>query len=214
MCLCGVNFRTNFALDQHAKETKHQAYKCKCGTTFNKHSALQRHINTKDTPNTFACTLCDDSFARKDKLKDHCRLYHKVKGERLEALFNSKESRPRGAAASRRRQAPVSSAAASSAPAPTLAPAPPTLAPASAGPSVWSPQAQAYTGQQYAGFSADLSVPTGQFDTTSSFLPTGSFVPAAGSFAATAVPGEDILGTLDDILGDATWTTNFNEFGF
>lgn len=210
--MCLAPFPTDTALHQHAKEAEHQAYKCKCGTTFNKHSALQRHINTKDAPKTFACTLCDDSFARKDKLKDHCRLYHKVKGERLEALCNSKESKPRGTAASRRRRAPVSSAAASSAPAPTLAPAPPTLAPASAGPSVWSPQA--YTGQQYAGFSADLSVPTGQFATTSSFLPTGSFVPAVGSFAATAVPGEDMFRTLDDILGDATWTTNFNEFGF
>lgn len=217
-CVCGPPFRTNFDLDKHAKKAKHQAYQCKCGTTFNKHSALQRHINNKDAPNTFACTLCSDKFTRKDKLRDHCRHYHRVTDDGLLVLLNSQQVKARPGAPTRRRRTPVSSAAASSGPVPALAPAPPTLAPASTGPSVWSSAAS--TGQQYANFSADLFVPTGSFATTSSLLPAGSFgssgafVPAASPFGAAAVPGEDIFGTLDDILGDATWTTNFNEFSF
>lgn len=216
--VCLASFQTTHALDNHAREGSHQAYKCKCGTGFTKHSTLQRHIHTKDTPNIFACTLCSDKFTRKDKLKDHCRHYHRVTDDGLLVLFASQQVNARPGAPTRRRRAPVLLSAAASGPAPTQAPAPPNLAPASTGPPVWSSPAS--TGQQYANFSADLFVPTGSFATASSFLPTGSFdssgafVPAASSVAATAAPGEDILDTLDDILGDTTWTTNFDEFSF
>ncbi|KAG6358235.1 hypothetical protein INS49_014119 [Diaporthe citri] len=92
---CLASFPTDSALHQHTKAAEHQAYKCACGTDFNKHSALRRHIDTKDAPKTFACNLCDDSFTRKDKLKDHCRHYHKVKDEGLRFLFNSQELKAR-----------------------------------------------------------------------------------------------------------------------
>lgn len=207
-------FQTAFALDNHAKEATHQAYKCKCGTDFNKHSALKRHIDTKDAPKTFACTLCDDKFTRKDKLKDHCRHYHKVTDEGLRNLFNSQEARPR-AAASRRHRAPVPLAAASSASAPTLAPAiPPAVAPTSApsGPAIWS--AAASTGQQDADFLTGSYIPTGPFATNPQVIPANSFDPAADFFTAALTPSEDISGLDGDFLGDAAWATGFGGFNF
>ncbi|KAK7722825.1 hypothetical protein SLS63_009099 [Diaporthe eres] len=216
--VCLEGFQTAHALDHHAKETSHQAYKCKCGTSFNKDSALKRHIDTKDTPKTFACPLCDSSFTRKDKLKDHCRLYHKVKGEWLQALFNSHQARPR-TAASLHRLAPAPLARTSSATAPTLAPAPPrALAPAPAGPFAWSPLAPA--GQQYANFSADLFNTTDPLAMSSPIAPTdlfgssGAFVPAADPFASTPITGEGISGTLDGFFGDEAWVTGFDGFNF
>lgn len=213
---CLSTFQTISALDNHAKEASHQAYKCKCGTTFNKHSALKRHIDTKDAPKTFACTLCDDKFTRKDKLKDHCRLYHKVTDEGLVFLFESQGLKPRAGAPSRRRRAPVPLAAASSGPATTQALAPPALA--SAGSSVWSPSA--YTGQQHANFSTGSFTPTGSFATTSRFtlenplVQASHYVPAPVPFTTASATGEYIPGTVDDIFWDETWTTVFGGFNF
>lgn len=207
---CRQTFQTVSALDNHAKEAAHHAYKCKCGTGFTKHSALQRHINTKDASNTFACTLCSDKFTRKDKLKDHYRHYHRVTDDGLWVLFDSQQVKARPGAPSRRRRAPVPLAAASSASVPTLAPAPPSLAPASSGPSVWSFPAS--TGQHYANFSAGLFVPTGPFVTTGSSVSSGAYVPAADPFAATPALDEGISGTFDDIFGDETWAAEFDSF--
>lgn len=205
--VCLVSFPTDIALHQHAKETEHQAYECKCGTGFNKHSTLRRHIDTKNAPKTFSCVLCYQKFDRNDKVKDHCRHYHKVTDEGLRKLFDTQRSRPRGVAASRCHQ---TLAAASSAPAPAAVPAPPALAPASAGPSFWSPSASA--GQQYAEFSAGLFVPTGPFVTNGSFISPGAYVPAADSFAATPALDEGISGAFDDIFGDETWAAEFDGF--
>lgn len=207
--VCFESFQTAHALDHHAKEASHQAYKCACGTDFNKNSALQRHINTKDAPKTFACTLCYDKFTRKDKLKDHCRHYHKITAEGLRSLFDAQESRPRGAAL--RRRAPVPLAAAASEPAPTQAPALPTAlapAPASAGPAFWS--FAAATGQQDADFLTGSSVPAG------SFVPANPFDPAADFFSAAAAPtpSEDISGLAGGFLGDEAWATVFDDFNF
>lgn len=206
--ICLEGFQTAHALDNHAKEATHQAYKCKCGTSFNKHSALKRHIDTKDAPKTFACTLCSDKFTRKDKLKDHCRHYHKATDEGLRYLFNAQEARPRGAAPRRlRARGPL--AAASSASAPSLAPA---LPPASAGPSVWS--LAAFTGQQYANFPTGPFVPAGSLATTSPFIPTTSSDSAADFFIAALAPSEDIAGLAGDYLGDKTWATGLDGLGF
>lgn len=127
VCLGGGGFQTTHALDNHAKQATHQAYKCKCGTGFNKHSALKRHIDTKDESKTFACILCSDKFTRKDQLKDHCRHYHKIAVDCLRNLFDAQQSRPCGAAL-RRLQA-RSPAAASSGSAPNLATARPPVLP-------------------------------------------------------------------------------------
>lgn len=212
--VCLAAFQTAFALDNHAKEATHQAYKCKCGTDFNKHSALKRHIDTKDAPKTFACILCSDKFTRKDKVKDHCRHYHRATDEGLRNLFNAQEARPRGAAPRRlRARGPL--AAASSASAPTLAPAlPPTPAPApaTAGSPFWSLAAS--TGQQYADFPADPFVPAGSLATTSPFIPATSSDSAADFFTAALAPSEDVSGTLDDIFGDGAWATEFDDFNF
>lgn len=202
--ICRSTFQTAFALDNHAKEATHQAYKCRCGTDFNKHSALKRHINTKDAPRTFACTLCYDKFNRKDKLKDHCRHYHKVTDEGLRNLFNSQEGRPR-AAVPRRRRAPVPLAAASSGSASTLAPAlPPVLAPA--GSPFWPLAAS--TGQQYANF------PAGPLATTSPSVPASSFDSTADLFTTALAPSEDIFGLANDFLGDETWAVGLDGFNF
>lgn len=202
--VCHKAYQNASALDSHAREATHRAYKCKCGTSFNKHSALKRHINTKDAPKTFACTLCSNKFTRIDKLRDHCRQYHRVTDEGLKTLLNSKESRPRGAGP-RRLRARDPLAAASTGPAPTLTPAiPPVLAAAPAGPSVWS--APAYTTQQYNSFSTD------PFALVDPFVTTSSFAPAAGHFTSAPVPDEDVAGGLDDIFGDATWATGFDGF--
>lgn len=213
--VCLNAFHTTHALDNHAKEASHQAYKCKCGTGFKKHSALRRHIDTKDAPKTFACTLCADKFTRKDKLKDHCRHYHKVTVEGLRNLFDAQEPRPRGAAP-RRLQARVP-AAASSGSAPNLATArPPALAPAPAGSSDWS--SPAATGPQGASFLAGPFVSTGLFATTNPLVPAnsvhpaGPFVPAADPFAA--VLDENISGTLDDSFGGETWSMASGGFNF
>ncbi|KAK7698640.1 hypothetical protein SLS64_012379 [Diaporthe eres] len=209
-CLCSLP--TDAALHQHAKATEHKAYKCKCGTSFNKDSALKRHIDTKDAPKTFACSLCSDKFNRKDKLKDHCSHYHKVTDEGLRNLFNSQGARPR-AAASRRHRAPVPLAAASSASAPTLAPAlPPVLASAPVGSPLWSLAAS--TGQQYASFPAGPFVQAGPLATTSSFVPVSSFDSAADLFTAALAPSEDIAGVAGDFLGDETWATGLDGFNF
>lgn len=213
--MCLAPFPTDFALHQHAKATEHPAYKCVCGTGFNKYSTLQRHINTKDAPKIFACNLCDDSFNRKDKLKDHCRHYHKVKDEGLRFLFDSQEQKARPGASSRRRRAPVPLAAASSASAPTLAPAiPPAVAPApaSAGPAFWSFAAS--TGQQYASLPAGPFIPTGPLTTTSPFIPASSSNSAADLFTAALAPSEDISGLAGDFLGDETWAVGFDGFNF
>lgn len=77
-----------------------------------------------------------------------------------------------------------------------------------------------YTGQQHASFSADFFGPANLLATTSPFAPTspssssGAFVPAADPFAATATPGEETTGTLEDIFGGAAWTTDFGGFNF
>lgn len=194
--ICLVAFPTALALDNHAKEATHQAYKCKCGTNFNRHSALRRHIETKDAPKTFACTLCYDKFNRKDKLYDHCRHYHKVTDEGLRALFNLQETRSRPAA-SRRRRAPVPLAAAPSVSVPPPAPA---QASVSAGLSAWGPALNA--GQQFA------SRPAGPF------ISAETFVPAANTFTAAYVPYETSSALSDETFGDETWPTNLDEFSF
>lgn len=197
--VCLLAFPTVFALDSHAKKATHQAYKCKCGTDFNENSTLQRHINTKDAPKTFACNLCDDFFNRKDKLKDHCRHYHKVKDEGLRFLFNSQELKARPGASSRRRRVPVPLAAASSASAPTLAPGvPPAVAPSPAGPAIWSFAAS--TGQQYASFPAGPFIATGPLATSTPFIPTSLSGSAADLFTAALAPSEDIAGVAGDFL--------------
>lgn len=185
---CLASFQTASALDNHAKASQHQAYKCKCGTDFKDNSALNRHIKDKDAPKTFACTLCSDKFVRKDKLHDHCSHYHKVTDDGLRVLFRSQEPRPRGGA-SRRRRAPVPLAAASSESAPGPGPAP---VPVLGGPSAWSPAA--CTGQQYANLMA------------------GPSIPAARPFFAPYVSGEVSGCTAHDIFGDGVWDLDFNTF--
>lgn len=213
--VCLELHQSDSAIHQHAIETQHKAYRCKCGTEFNKHSALQRHVNTKDAPKTFACTLCYDKFTRKDKLKDHCRHYHKITDQGLQFLFASQEVKLRAGVVSRRRRAPVRKAAASSGP---LAPGlPPAHAPATAGPSVWSFVSS--TEQQYAGLRAGTFVPTGPPASTSpsapacSSTPAAPFFPNADPFAATPTV-EDFSGLLADILGDDSWATGFDGFTF
>lgn len=212
--VCLEPYQTDSALHQHAVEAHHQAYQCKCGTGFNKHSALKRHIETKDAPKTFACTLCYDKFTRKDKLKDHCRQYHKITDEGLRFLFTSQEVRPRAGAASRRRRAPARNAAASSG---TLAPGlPPAHAPT--GESVRPFPSS--TGGQHPGLPTGAFVPTGPPATTSAFVSvsrsvtTGQSAASADAFAAALAPGVDFSGTLDDLFGDETWAAGFDDFTF
>lgn len=88
---CLAPYRTAHALHEHAKEATHEAYKCTCGTGFIKQSSLKRHIDIKDAPKTFDCTLCYDKFTHKDELKDHCRRDHKVSDKALKFLFSSSE---------------------------------------------------------------------------------------------------------------------------
>lgn len=213
--VCLETYQTDSALHQHAVEAQHQAYQCKCGTGFNKASALKRHIDTKNASKTFACTLCHDKFTRKDKLKDHCRHYHRAMDHGLQFLFTSQEIKPQAAAPSRRRRALARKPVASSGhPAPILRPA---HAPATAGPSAWSIAAS--TGQQYAGLLADTSAPTGAPATTSafpfpdsSFVPVGQFVTSADAFAINPALDEDILGQLDDFFGNGIQAMSFNVF--
>ncbi|KAJ0116743.1 hypothetical protein J7T55_009893 [Diaporthe amygdali] len=197
-----AQLQTYSALHQHAKQAEHQAYKCKCGTGFNKHSALDRHIKTKDAPKNFACTLCYEKFNRKDKLHDHCRHYHKVTDEGLRALFNIQEARPR-AAANRRRRGPVPLAAASSGSAPPPTPAPISV---SAGLSAWGPDVNA--GQRFA------NLPARHFISAEPFLPAGPPVPAANPFTSAPVTDEDFADLANEIFGDGTWATNFDDLTF
>ncbi|KAK2609540.1 hypothetical protein N8I77_003036 [Diaporthe amygdali] len=200
--VCRETFQTAFALENHAKEAIHQAYKCKCGTGFNRHSALRRHIDTKDAPKTFACILCYEKFNRKDKLHDHCRHYHKVTDEGMRTLFSSQESRPRPTAA-RRRRAPAPLAAASSGSVP-----PPTPAPASVsvGLSAWGPAVNA--GQQFASLSA------GDFISAETCVPAGPSVRAADPFSAAPVPDEDFAELANEIFGNGIWATNIDDLTF
>ncbi|POS79108.1 hypothetical protein DHEL01_v202501 [Diaporthe helianthi] len=214
--VCLEPYQTDSALHQHAIEAQHQAYKCKCGTGFNKASALKRHIGTKDAPKTFACTLCYDKFTRKDKLKDHCRHYHKVTDEGLQVLFSSQEVNPRAGAASRHRrrgQAAVPGVAASSAA--SLA----SAAHAPAGPAVW--KAPASTGRQYTNIPTGPSVLAGPTATTSAFqaadtssVPGAQFVPSADAFAVDPALDEDFSGLLDYFVRDYNGVTSSGVFSF
>lgn len=215
--VCLEPYQTDFALHRHAVEAQHQAYQCKCGTGFNKASALKRHIDTKNASKTFACTLCHDKFTRKDKLKDHCRHYHKVMDHGLQFLFTSWEVKPQPGAPSRRRRALTRKPVASSGhPAPILRPA---HTPATAGPSDWS--IAATTGQQYAGLLAGTFAPaaSGAPATASAFpfpdnssVPVGQFVTSADAFAINPALDEDILGQLEDFFGDGIQAMSFNGF--
>lgn len=213
--ICHKTHQTDSALHRHAIDAQHQAYKCRCGTGFNKSSALKRHIETKDAPKTFACTLCYDKFARKDKLKDHCRHYHKVSDQGLQFLLNSQKVKPQAGAASRRRRGPVARAAASSG-----TPASPAHAPAIIGPSV-SPF-PASTGQQHGAIPAGPSIPnyplvatTTAFQAPNNFsVPPGQYFPSGDAFAVDPVLDGDFSGLLDGFVGDDSWATGSNSFTF
>ncbi|KAG8158350.1 hypothetical protein KVR01_012111 [Diaporthe batatas] len=209
--VCLEPYQTDSALHRHAIEAQHQAYRCKCGTGFSKASALRRHVETKDAVKTFACALCPDRFARKDKLKDHCRHYHKVTDHGLRVLFSSLEvNQPRApGAATRRRRAPALprvAAASSGSPAASPAHAP-----------VW-PRA-ASTDQQYTNAPAGLSIPTGPLATINALqvpdsisISTGQFASSADAFAVDPALDGEFSGMLDDILGDYSWAEGFDAF--
>lgn len=209
--VCLEPHQTHSALHQHAIEAQHQAYRCKCGTDFNKHSALKRHIETQHAPKTFVCVLCRDKFTRKDKLKDHWHHFHKVSVEGLRFLSDSQELKPQTGAPSRRRRAPARKAAASSG---ILEPGlPPAHAPA--GEAVWSFASS--TGAQYAGLSVGQTVFTGLPAATNASIPgipsvtAGQFIPSADAFVAPAMT-EDYLGTFDEFFGDENWAAGFDGF--
>lgn len=210
--ICHKPHQTDSALHRHAIEAQHQAYKCRCGTGFNKASALKRHINNQNTLNTFACVLCRDEFIRKDKLKDHCRHYHKVSDQGLQFLLASQEVKPRAGAPSRRRRAPVPRAAASSG-----TPASPAHAPAHAPAEPSVPSLRAFTGQQYGAIPAGPPAPTGAPATTTAFqvpdsfsVPTGQFAPSVVSFAVDPVLDQDFSAMLDGFLANETRATGFD----
>lgn len=132
---CLAIFSTANALDKHATEAIHEAYKCSCGKGFLMQFLLKRHINiAKDLPKTLLCSLCDNKFTRKHMLKEHWRHYHRVSEARLQLLLGSLETEARADAPYHLGQSPMPTTAASSG---TLSqPLSPALDPA--GPSVWS----------------------------------------------------------------------------
>ncbi|KAF4636822.1 hypothetical protein G7Y89_g1270 [Cudoniella acicularis] len=88
---CFAHFRTNSALNNHAKITRHAAYKCTCQATFSRLDCLNRHVQdfvTGPGAGAFPCRYCrkhigDKAFTRKYHLAQHLRGYHKIETELL-----------------------------------------------------------------------------------------------------------------------------------
>lgn len=85
-CLqCLHCFHTMAQLNLHCKDSKHVAFKCKCGATFGRSADLGRHLAPYQSTNhpAFPCSLCihrrgKDGFWRKDHLAQHLCTYHRV----------------------------------------------------------------------------------------------------------------------------------------
>lgn len=87
-CLqCLQSFDTKTQLNRHKKDSKHAAFKCKCGATFGRDAELVRHLGPYRSKNpAFPCSLCTrhrgkDGFWRKDHLAQHIRTYHRITSE-------------------------------------------------------------------------------------------------------------------------------------
>jgi len=82
---CHLTFTVSEHLNQHALETKHEAFKCKepdCAGTFSRLDDLRRH-NRKHQPDTqrWRCPHCpaeSKGFSRKDHLTQHLRNFHRM----------------------------------------------------------------------------------------------------------------------------------------
>lgn len=87
-CLqCGECFDAMTQLKHHRKDSKHAAFRCKCGKTFGRHAELERHLRPhQSTTPRFPCSLCtrrkgEKGFRRKDNLTQHIRTYHRISSE-------------------------------------------------------------------------------------------------------------------------------------
>lgn len=76
---CTQSFPSIAKLERHAKQYKHEAFKCKCGNPYARLDNLKRHWD--QTPK-FSCPHCSKytgakAFVRKDHLTQHLHTYHR-----------------------------------------------------------------------------------------------------------------------------------------
>lgn len=81
-------------LEIHAKESRHPAFSCFCGSSFTRLCSLNRHINDKAGPGVFTCDWCDEkAYHRQDKLHDHLKSFHKFSSRALDLIKSQSHQR-------------------------------------------------------------------------------------------------------------------------
>lgn len=74
---CSQVFTQSQLLEEHAKETKHGAYRCTrkigCRKTFDSRTSWTRHQSSHSERKPHVCSGCGKRFHRKDNLRDHAR---------------------------------------------------------------------------------------------------------------------------------------------
>lgn len=80
---CNLHFSSRAVLEDHARETQHAPYRCRCGKPYSRLDVLHRHIRISQSGASYPCPHCkrhrgSRAFSRRDHLTQHLRGYHNM----------------------------------------------------------------------------------------------------------------------------------------
>lgn len=79
---CGKRFRRREHLLYHScTHTGIKNFKCshhECLSAFVTNAQLKRHLKVHENPNPYVCSVCNEAFSKKSKLREHRLQIHNI----------------------------------------------------------------------------------------------------------------------------------------